>query len=396
MIVVACTAREVLAADNGGQKIVIPFDFESKFDQGRYGGIVGDMVWKKLTREKAFVVPETMQDVRDFCESKNLHLSPATPLEEVKKAVVDGFQAHVGIWGSIERAPGVDGEIYDLVIKCADFTTDPPQIVYECKNRTNSASEVPHLYVKQLLDKLCDRKPDEKPGIDPVAEANWARNPNLVAGNFEKVDAYGVPVGWEPKAGQDRDPLGTLVKILPEAGTPANHVARFTIPKGVAEGPGVMWYSKPFPVIEGAKYRFQCRWRTNGPAAKVFIKCYDLLPTEWHPDGSGPAHVEDRNVYRSQQNLKGDKGKWNVQTEDFTPKHTKYTPRFGRVMLYGYLHEGVVEWDDVVVKQILPPPEGTGDKEKRRSMETKVTEKEIDAANRRSETIKAKQKRPGK
>ena len=56
-----------------------------------------------------------------------------------------------------------------------------------------------------------------------------------------------------------------------------------------------------------------------------------------------------REVYRSQQNLKGPKNVWNTQTEDFTPGHTKYTPRWGRVMLYGYLGAGVVEFDDVVV-----------------------------------------------
>ena len=34
------------AADE--RKVVIPFDFQSKFDDGRYGRMVGDMIWKKL------------------------------------------------------------------------------------------------------------------------------------------------------------------------------------------------------------------------------------------------------------------------------------------------------------------------------------------------------------
>ena len=41
-------------------KVVIPFDFQSKFDDGRYGQIVGDMVWKKLNRFGRFIIPEAM------------------------------------------------------------------------------------------------------------------------------------------------------------------------------------------------------------------------------------------------------------------------------------------------------------------------------------------------
>ncbi|MBN1590655.1 MAG: hypothetical protein JW888_14165, partial [Pirellulales bacterium] len=67
------------------------------------------------------------------------------------------------------------------------------------------------------------------------------------------------------------------------------------------------------------------------------------------------------------------KGAWNTQTEDFSPKHTKYTPRWGRVMLFGYLGAGTVEFDDVVVKQIVPASPGAGDKRRRHSRESGVT-----------------------
>lgn len=58
------------------QKTVIPFDFASKFDDGRYGQMVGDMIWKKLDREGGFLIPESMLDVRDTCESQNIHPGP--------------------------------------------------------------------------------------------------------------------------------------------------------------------------------------------------------------------------------------------------------------------------------------------------------------------------------
>ena len=36
------------AQDAAPSRVVIPFDFESKFDDGRYGQMVGDLIWKKL------------------------------------------------------------------------------------------------------------------------------------------------------------------------------------------------------------------------------------------------------------------------------------------------------------------------------------------------------------
>ena len=124
-------------ADEG--KVVIPLDFVSNFDNGRYGRKVGDMIWKKLEREGGFLIPETMLDVRDTCQSKDLHPAPDLSLEKMKKIVQDNFGAHVGIFGSVERAPGHDFDVYDLVIKCVDFTAYPEaKVIYQCKARTNS------------------------------------------------------------------------------------------------------------------------------------------------------------------------------------------------------------------------------------------------------------------
>jgi hypothetical protein len=177
-----------------------------------------------------------------------------------------------------------------------------------------------------------------------MAEENWKKNPNLVAGDFEH-GADGVPKGWDKVAGQRREPLGRLVEWTAEEGNPKNRVIRFTLDKEVAENEGVMYYSDFFPIETGAKYRFQCRWRSDGPTVKVFVKCYETVSE------SG----ERREVYRSQQNIQGPLKTWNVQTEDFTPQHAKYRPHWGRVMLYAYLKPGMVEFDDVVIKKIRPP-----------------------------------------
>jgi hypothetical protein len=362
-----------LGADPSGkpaapEKVVIPFDFESKFDDGRYGQMIGDMLWAKLHRQGGFVIPETMQEVRDWCQRNRTLPGPDTPLAKVKEIVVKEQAGDIGIWGKLERAPGAAEEVYDLWIYVADFSADAPRMIYEKKVRTQSVAEIPHTYVKQALDQLYGRSEPVAAGPDPAAEDRWQKGPNLVKGDFEHGRAG--PASW--------DPLPRHASWVVEEGSrPPNHIVRFTIPEDVAESTGVLYYSDYFPVQEGATYRFQCRWRSSGPAVKVFINCYDELQTSFQRKGDAAAGTEKREVYRSQQNLKGGPNTWNVQTEDFTPTHTQYTPRWGRVMLYGYYPAGTVEWDDVVVKQIAPPPAGRGEKEQRPSLETKVRTKDI-------------------
>jgi hypothetical protein len=350
------------------QRVVIPFDFVSKFDDGRYGQTLGDMIWKKLQRQGGFTIPDSMLEVREWCERNRFQPGPETSLDKMKEIVRKEQAGDIGIWGKIERAPGTDGDVYDLWIYIADFSADPVKMIYEKKVRTKTVSEVPHVYVKEALDRLYDRGPVVASAPDPAIKERWERGPNLVKGDFEK--GRGSPAGW--------DPLPKYVTWIVEDGTkPLNHMVRFSFPEDVASGSGVLYYSDFFPVEEGATYRFRCRWRTTGSAAKVFIKCYDELPTEFHGKAEATAGTEKREVYRSQQNLTGEPNTWNVHTEDFTPTHTQYTLRWGRVMLYAYWPAGTVDWDDVVVKQIVPPPARGGEKEQRPSLETKVRTKDM-------------------
>jgi hypothetical protein len=364
------------AADD--RKVVIPFDFVSKFDDGRYGRMLGDMVWKKLSREKQFILPESMLDVREYCTGHHLQPSPEMGLAEIEKIVREGFDAQIGVWGSVERAGDAKGDVYDIEIRCADFSVkSKPKMLYQISTQTESVSEIPHLYVKELIDAICGRQPGGTMKPNPSAEENWKTRPNLVTGDFEQGAAR-VPKGWEKVAGQKREPLGSLVQWIAENGNPRNKVIRFTLDKNVAENEGVMYYSDYFPIEEGATYHFQCRWRTNDPSAKVFIKCYDEV------------NGQRREVYRSQQNLKGLPDLWNTHTEDFTPKHPRYSPKWGRVMLYAYLMPGEVEFDDIVVKQILTAPTGQGIKVRRPSSATKVTVEEMQQNERRSREAGAK------
>lgn len=331
-------------------RVVIPFDFQSTFDQGEYGRKVGEMFWSKLHRQGGFILPESMHDVRDWTKRNELP-SPDTPLDAVQRAVREGFEGHVGIWGRVERAADAVPDVYELSIRIADFSGPEPRWVCRLDVRTKTASEIPHVYVQEAIDRLYERSPGQETTVmsDPELERRWHEGRNLVEGDFEAGQQQ--PSGWDPL------PRYVTRPALREERSGLNHVIRFELPEVVAANEGVLYYSEYFPVEEGATYRFQCRWRSTGSAVKVFVKCYDELPTRFaqraSKDGSGAA--ERREVYRSQQNLKGPPKQWNVHTEDFTPNHARFTPRWGRVMLYAYWPAGFVDFDDVVVKQVRPP-----------------------------------------
>jgi hypothetical protein len=340
----------------------------------------------------------------------------------MKKIVCEDFGAQIGIWGSIEREADAPDNRYNVVIKCADFSADPPKVIYDIQAHTESVSELPHQHIKNLIDALYDRSPnasenkastlgsstaDSREAYATMVKEYWQKNPNLVVGGDFESGEDGVPKGWEKTAGQLREPLGNLVQWMPEPGSSTNKVIHFTLDQTTAENEGVMYYSEFFPVEEGAKYRFQCRWRSDAPTVKVFIKCYDeIVPpskSEVKTKGQGRAAEKSaaersqasksqtakqenrREVYRSQQNLKGELNTWHTHTEDFTPKHPQYSPRWGRVMLYACLKPGTVDFDDVVVKQITDAPSpGEQRKVPRHSSETKVTIEEMENNERRS------------
>ncbi len=322
-------------------RVLIPFDFESEFDSGRYGRMVGDLVWEKLKREGTYILPESMQDVRDWSERTGKVPTASTSLKEMKQIVREEQAGELAIWGKVERVPGNDLDVYDLWIKVADFSVEPPRLIYEKQARTQSVSEIPHLYIKEAIDRLNGRFAVAEKVVrpEPVSPDGVSEGPNLVAGEFEQGRVW--PQGW--------DPLPAHVSWLPADGGQGKLI-RFTIPREVAETTGVLYYSDLFPVEEGATYRFKCRWRSTGTAAKVFIKCYDDFESGYQSKGADQASGQKREVYRSQQNLKGEAGAWHEHTEDFTPRHSQYHPSWGRVMLYAYYPAGVVEWDDVEVR----------------------------------------------
>jgi hypothetical protein len=144
-----------------------------------------------------------------------------------------------------------------------------PKVIYEIK-ATKTVSEIPHVYVKQMLDALYQRKPGSRRRCEPPRPKRTGRTIRTWSrAAISRARPAACPKAG-PVAGQQREPLGGLVRWTAETANLKNHLIRFTFDANVGDNEGVMYYSQPFPVEALAKYRFQCRWRTNGPAVKVF------------------------------------------------------------------------------------------------------------------------------
>jgi hypothetical protein len=272
-------------------------------------------------------------------------------------------------------------------------------MIYQVTGRTQTVSEIPHVIIKGALDRLCGLPATGEPVDTSQREMRWQTGPNLVRGDFQQ--GRDGPVGWNP--------LSPGIQHLAESSDRGarNRFVRFELSKQIAASTGVLYYSDFFPVEEGATYRLECRWRNRRSTAKIFVKCYAEVATRYGRQErqtrgrgyAGDPSSQRREVYRSQQNLKPSRKSvpdryrngaatdtatsrddgWYRHTEDFTPRHTQFTPRWGRVMLYAYWPAGSVDWDDIVVKQIAPPPR-TAPKTRRPSLETKVRSEELERA----------------
>ena len=378
---------------------VVMFDFESLWDadqESRYGQIMGNMFWMKINRENRtkfeFVIPESMIDVRNTCTMMNIRPNPDTPLDEMKEVVTKTFNADIGIWGKIERVDRDVLEIYDFWMKVVDFSFDPPKIIYQVdRTRTDAIAEVTGIYVRRAMEKLYDKQARAAEET-AIIEENWAKNPNLVVGgDFEKVQ-NGIPVGWETHCAQHREPIGRLVRRIVDPDNQKNHILHTEFDAGIGDGFGLMYYSKPFPIEETATYRLQIRFKRMGVNPILFVKCYDTIDTTFRPTAGAfregfndRAGQQTREVYRSQQMLYHyPDNQWHTHTEDFTPRHTRFSPKLGRIMLYGYHGAGVILYDDIVVKKIKEPDaDELRAKVVRHSLDTKVTLKEMEENERR-------------
>ena len=227
--------------------------------------MMGDMIWKKLSREGGFIMPESMLDVRDYCTSHELHPSPEMDLAKMKKIVAGRFRRadrHLGERRAGAGRGGGNLRPGDQVRRFFGPAASEGDLRSQGADQLGERNSAP---VRQAhVRRPVRARAGGRRGPDPVAEENWKKNPNLVAGDFEhgsRRRAQGLGQG-RPASSASRLAgwsAGWPKKAIPQQGHPLH--AR----QDVAENEGVMYYSDYFPWSKGRKYRFQCRWRVERP-----------------------------------------------------------------------------------------------------------------------------------
>jgi hypothetical protein len=125
---------------------------------------------------------------------------------------------------------------------------------------------------------------------------------------------------------------------------------RFDLDRERARSYGGLYYSDYVDLRPGATYRFQVRIKSSGLTPMVFLKCSAEFPPAFGFEG------QRREVYRRPIHAQAT-ASWTTYTTDFTPRHSRYTPRWLRVMLYAYgADAGTVYFDNCILKEIKPPP----------------------------------------
>jgi hypothetical protein len=299
----------------------------------------------KLDREGTYR-PLDQFTMQDLAAEAGRPITASTDAALLKK-VVDQ-EADILIWGELTRQAGSQA-LHLLILDLRE--PDSPPRVYRSPI---AAPTDARFAVEQAAEMLPGVKPFVHPNEEPVhrdeqSERLWADNPNLApdgdfsqAGDWRAIyesEKYPPPISTAPA------PVDKLVILKQgEAQFLQMHLSRYA-----ADNNGLACLGGVIPIEPETRYRVAFRYRSNGPVARVFVKGYTM-----HTDLTG-AKVE-REIYRRQIEPVGDtRGEWVTIEHDLNPQHPTFPVQHLRVNLYAYLHPGIIEFDDVVLKAVGGP-----------------------------------------
>jgi hypothetical protein len=166
-------------------------------------------------------------------------------------------------------------------------------------------------------------------------------------------DHYAPPV---IDAAAAKDLKQDRVAIVPTSFAAAGehgHCLMMRMSKNIADNNGLACVSTWIPVDAGKKYRFSCRYLSQGPIARLFLKGFALKPDQYG-DKHDPEAVR-REYYRAQVAPRGKNNAFQLIEMDFTPNSLKPTDpkiQWMRVDLYVYLKPGIIFFDDITMKKL--------------------------------------------
>ena len=170
--------------------------------------------------------------------------------------------------------------------------------------------------------------------------------PNLVKNpGFEQADGD-HPASWDAWG---KDYHHDMVQWIDAPGPGGNgKCMKFEMNADIAGSYGVGYYGEPIDISDGKRYRFSVRVKSMGPAVKIFLKHYRYFPAK-----GNEAEGQWRVTRDAPMNCRGSNGRWTEFVRDFSPhRNDAHDPSRTRVELYAYWPEGIVYYDDVVMKKL--------------------------------------------
>jgi hypothetical protein len=301
----------------------------------------------KLDRSGFFEVVDGPR-MNEIVRETGLQVSGQTSVDELKAAAALA-DAQILIWGELSGA-----QLTLRIVEGAD--ANPVLVKKEIRQPTDL-----RFAVEQTLGHLTMAPRFEHPSEvavqrDPVAEALWAKNPNLVPnGDFSEAGRWTGIYQSEWYEVPQSDAAPAVDKMVMRQTADGERVLSMQLSKRAAENNGLACLSDAIAIEPQTRYRLSFRYRSEGPVLHVFVKGYTR-----HRNIRG--EETDREIYRRQVPLSGGTGgKWVTVVDDLNPQHPQYPVQTLRVDLYAYLVAGAVEFDDVVLKAVGTPTRAAKD-----------------------------------
>jgi len=291
--------------------VLIVFDFESAFDNGKMGKWAANNVRQKGLRRREYEIIEDLS-FRDALAACGFKPSFDKPPKKFVHVARDIFAGDVVVWGKIES---LGKDRYKLYVRAVNIRKNPNVLAVDKTYECDSPRIVP-LSIKEALDKISGI---QVASTEEVEDDSWKHRPNLVKNPGFEIGGV-TPANWEPVNGLTTfwvdgvSPTGKCLMIdtnVPleqydewmakfHAGAPASAAPK----KGkagkyatVAASKGSHVYSDPIPVKPGMTYRFDIDVKGPSGNCKIFIKGYAQIKEK-------KFGAQDREIYRAPMTLR--------------------------------------------------------------------------------------------
>lgn len=335
VLLLICAARSLQADENKSRPKVAVFPLSGPVDEA-YRSKVGFSLRAKMDRDGRYEVIDgpRMAELAEGVGAINLQTAVKTLRDLIKDE-----EAVILIWGEVSEA----GEEKLVKVKVLDLRAgEAPKEIRKPIKAPTDLRFVAEEILAAIPGVAFEHPSEVAVQNDAIAEELWRKNPNLVVnGDFSKSANWHAIYQSELYVPEPSAEPPKPDKVVIRDGVLAMNLSKYC-----AENNGMACLSDEIAIEPGTRYRLSFRYKSTGPRLHVFIKGY----TEGQ-DING--RKTWREIYRRQvPPTDATGGKWVTIVDEMNPQHHVFGVKMLKIDLYAYLNEGLVEFDDIVLKAV--------------------------------------------